>query len=201
MIAVYHNMKTSRQFLAVITLICFIVLADYTCGQSNQKEYKTNTGKLFYIAEKHPNGQSLSTIEIESSGFEYNLDEIIEDSDPIKEIVVTDLDNNGFDELYIITVSSGSGSYGSVLAFASNRDISLSMITFPKIQNGDSLFKGYMGHDSFSVINQKLLRVFPLYLPTDKQNDPTGGMRTLTYGLHKGEAVWQLQIEKAIEIK
>ena len=194
-------MKTKRQFLALTSFISVIILAGYACSQTDKKEYKTNTGKIFSITEKHPYGQSLSTIEIESSGFEYNLDESIEDSDPIKEIFIDDLDDNGFDELYIITVSSGSGSYGNVLAFASNRDLSLSRINFPNIQEGDKLFNGYMGHDSFSIINKRLHRVFPLYLPADKQNAPTGGMRKLTYGLHQGEAAWQLQVENSLETK
>jgi len=194
-------MKTKKQVLALTFFFSVLTLAGFVFSQANQKEYKTNTGKIFSITEKHPYGQSLSTIEIKSSGFEYNLDESVEESDPIKEIVITDLDNNGFDELYIITASSGSGSYGGVLAFASNRDLSLSGINFPEIRAGDNLFKGYMGHDSFSIINQKLLRVFPLYLATDKQNAPTGGMRKLTYGLHQGEAMWQLQIENSIDTK
>ncbi len=194
-------MKTTKQFLVPVVLISVTTLAGYVCAESIPKEYKTSTGKTFNVTEKHPNGQSLSTIEIRSSGFDYNLDETIEDTDPIKEVIIADLDNNGFDELYIITVSSGSGSYGNVLAFASNRDKSLSMINFPEFQEGDKFFEGYMGHDSFSITDQKFLRVFPVYLPADTQNNPTGGMRTLTYGLYPGEAVWQLQIKKSLVAK
>ena len=191
-------MKAAEQ---VMILVFIIFLAGHARTQSNSKEYKTETGKIFFVIEKHPNGQSLSNIVITSSGFAYNLNETIEDSDPIKEAIDADLDSNGFDELYIITVSSGSGSYGSILAFASNRDISVSMINFSGVQGGDTYFKGYMGHDSFSLIDQKLIRAFPIYLPADKQNKPSGGMRTLTYGLYPGEAMWQLKIVKSAETK
>jgi hypothetical protein len=189
-------MKLATQ-LMVLVLIIF--LAGHARTQSNSKEYRTETGKIFSITEKHPNGQSLSTIEITSSGFANNLNETIEDSDPINAVIIADLDNNGFDELYIITVSSGSGSYGGILGFASNRDISVSMINFPEIQEDDIHFQSYMGHDSFKVINQQLIRAFPIYLNTDNQNSPSGGMRTLVYGLYPGEAAWQLKIVKSAE--
>lgn len=139
-------------------------------------------------------GQSLSDIVIKSSGFEYNLSETLKDRDPIKSVYVEDLDGNGFDEIYIITVSSGSGSYGDVIAFASNRDKSITMIHFPKYKEGDELFRGYMGHDTFQISNNKLTRTFPIYLQSDKNNTPTGGTRRLTYGLYPGEAAWQLKI-------
>lgn len=153
-------------------------------------------GKTIIITETHPNGQSLSNIEIKSLDFTYNLNETLKDSDPIKEVIISDLDGNGFDEIYIITISPGSGSYGNVLAFSSNNDKSLSMINFPEAQETDTHFVGYMGHDSFTIDNQKLRRVFPVYLQGDSNNRPTGGMRDITYGLYPGEAMWQLKIEK-----
>ena len=100
------------------------------------KEYKTKTGKTIMILESHPVGQSLSTIEISTKGFEHNYLEIYEDIDPISDVILADLDVNGFDEIYIITSSAGSGSYKTVWGFASNKDKSLSMIHFPDIQEG-----------------------------------------------------------------
>ena len=54
-----------------------------------------------------------------------------------------------------------------------------------------------MGHDTFRIENQKLVRVFPVYNEIDTQQNPTGGMRKLFYGLYPGEAMWQLKIEKS----
>ena len=159
-------------------------------------EYKTKTGKTIIISETHPAGQSLSTIEISTKDFEHNYPEIYQDRNPISDVFVADLDGNGFDEIYIITISSGSGSYGTVLGFASNKDKSLSMINFPEIQKGDENFKGYMGHDTFKIEDQKLLRTFPIYNEGDTNQNPTGGTRKLVYGLYPGEAMWQLKVEK-----
>ena len=160
------------------------------------KEYKTRTGKTIVVTETHPVGRSLSTIEITTKDFEYNRPEIYEDRDPISNVFIADLDGNGFDEIYIITTSVGSGSYGSVLGFASNKDKSLSMINFPDIQEGDKNFEGYMGHDTFAIEGQKLIRTFPIYQNGDTNQNPTGGMRKLIYGLYLGEAMWQLKIEQ-----
>jgi len=160
-------------------------------------EYKTKTGKTIIISQTHPAGQSLSTIEINTKDFEHNYQETYQDRDPISEVFVADLDGNGFDEIYIITISAGSDSHETVLGFASNKDKSLSMINFPEIQEGDENFKGYMGHDTFKIEDQKLLRTFPIYKEGDTNNHPTGGTRKLVYGLNPGEAMWQLKIEKS----
>jgi len=161
------------------------------------KTYRTNTGKTIIVSETHPAGRSLSSIEVRTEGFDHNLEEMFEDRDPISDVFVADLDGNGFDEIYIITTSAGSGGYGTVLGFASNKDKSLSMIHFPDIHEGDENFDGYMGHDTFKIENQKLVRMFPIYKKGDTNEKPTGGKRKLIYGLFPGEAVWQLRIEPA----
>jgi len=161
------------------------------------REYWTKTGKTIVVSETHPVGQSLSTIQISTRDFAHNRTETFEDRDPISNVLIADLDGNGFDEIYLITTSQGSGSYGSVLGFASNRDKSLSMVNFPDIQGEGETFRGYMGHDIFSVEGQGLVRTFPVYAEGDPNRNPTGGKRKLTYGLHPGEATWQLRIEKS----
>jgi len=161
------------------------------------KAYRTKTGKTIIVSQSHPAGRSLATIEVRTEGFEHNFGEVFEDRDPVSDVFLADLDGNGFDEIYIITTAAGSGSYGSVLGFASNKDKSLSMIHFPEMQKGDEKFEGYMGHDTFTIEGRKLVRVFPLYSKGDTNESPTGGRRKLVYGLVPGEAAWQLRIEQA----
>jgi hypothetical protein len=210
-------MKTKHVLIIFIFFITLLLL--WSCGEASKKvagpdiqvspeeskdsssdtsnEYKTKTGKTIIISVTHPVAQSLNTIEISTKDFEHNYPEIYEDRDPISDVFVADLDGNGFDEIYIITTSVGSGSYGKVLGFASNKDKSLSMINFPEIQEGDRNFEGYMGHDTFKIENQKLVRIFPIYNKGDTNKSPTGGTRKLVYGLYPGEAMWQLKIEKS----
>lgn len=163
--------------------------------------YTTGTGKSIAISETHPVGQSLSTIEISARDFGHPFAEIYEDRDPVSDVFVADIDGDGFDEIYIITTSAGSGSYGTVLGLASNKDNSLSMVHFPEIQDGDVNFEGYRGHDTFRIEGRKLVRIFPVYNPGDTNNRPTGGIRTLVYGLYPGEAMRQLKVEKIEMLK
>jgi len=161
------------------------------------KTYRTKTGKMIVVSETHAEGRSLGTIEVRSEGFVHDFGEVFEDRDPVTDVFTADLDGNGFDEIYIVTTAAGSGSYGTVLGFASNKDKSLSMIHFPEIQTGDENFEGYMGHDTFSIEDRKLVRVFPVYNKSDTNENPTGGRRKLVYGLVPGEAGWQLRVERS----
>lgn len=195
-----------RKYLSSLILAAALCLCSctYTKNADPDKnrsefsgEYTTKTGKTILVSESHPVGQSLSTIEIQTQGFEHNYLENFEDMDPIANIFLADIDANGFDEIYIITVSQGSGSYGNVLAFASNRDKSISMIHLPEIDKGDKRFQGYMGHDVFKIEDRKLVRTFPVYNEDDSNRNPSGGKRKLIYGLYPGEAMWQLVIERS----
>ena len=211
------DMKTKRIIRLLSVIITFSLL--YSCIEASKKpeshdiktssekpkgiqsnvskEFKTKTGKTIMISGTHPVGQSLSTIKISTKDFEYNYSEIYKDRDPISDIFLSDLDGNGFDEIYIITTSAGTGSYGKVLGFASNNDKSLSMINFPEIQSGDKNFVGYMGHDIFRIEYRSLVRIFPIYQQGDTNQNPTGRKRKLVYSLYPGEAMWQLKVEKS----
>jgi hypothetical protein len=125
---------------------------------------------------------------------------VFEDRDPISDAFTADLDGNGFEEIYIVTTAAGSGSYGTILGFASNKDKSLSMIHFPEVREGDANFEGYMGHDTFTIEGRKLVRIFPVYQEGDTNANPTGGRRKLVYGLVPGEAGWQLKVEQYEEL-
>jgi len=210
-------MKTKQVLIIFVVFITLSLL--WSCGEASMKvtgpdtqvspaesedsssdtskEYKTKTGKTIIISVTHPVGQSLNTIQISTKDFEHNYPEIYKDRDSISDVFLADLDGNGFDEIYIITTSAGSGSYGTVLGFASNKDKSLSVINFPEIQKGGENFEGYMGHDTFKIENQKLVRIFPIYNKGDTNQNPTGGTQKLVYGLYRGEAMWQLKVDKS----
>ena len=193
-------MKKAKLPLFLSLIVASYLLLHSIGMESLANEYVTRSGKSLYIEETHPQGQSLSHILLKSSGFEHNLSETFEDRDPIKSVYIGDLDGNGFDEFYIITISSGSGSYGNIIAFASNKDKSLSIIHFPTVLEGDDRFSGYMGHDNFYISENKLIRSFPIFLLSDKNSNPTGGKRQLTYELYPVEASWQLKIIDFTEI-
>jgi len=58
-----------------------------------------------------------------------------------------------------------------------------------------------MGHDEFSVVEKRLGRRFPIYLPGDNNSKPSGGIRQLEYELIPGEAGWLLKIKNQTDFK
>ena len=181
-------------FLILGVAIVVAVFWHHLSAQPLRRELVTRTGKGLVITETHPNGLSLSDVRVVSRGFKHEFDEVFHDVDPVTEAVITDLDEDGFDELYLVCTSAGSGSYGSILAFSSNRDLSLSMINFPEIEKGDDRFSGYMGHDRFTFAGHRMTRGFPIYRGSDGNNKPTGGTAEVYYELVPGEATRQLVI-------
>ncbi len=161
---------------------------------------KTSTEKsIELITDKKSNG--LNDLKIVPLDFINTKDTFhLKDSDPLLHTWIKDLDSNGFDELYLITISSGSGSYATIYGFASNQDLSMTPIYVPEISEKDLLpegvYYGYMGHDSIYVDQNKIHRKFPVYQEGDANCCPSGGDKILSYELHPGEASWILSIEK-----
>ena len=164
------------------------------------KDITTSTGKSFKVEERKQSA-SLSKLTITTKGFS-NTQEMFEikDTDPLSRFFTLDLNKDGFEELYLITRSTGSGSYERIMGFASNNDLSVTPVYVPKMIEKDMEpegdFMGYMGHDSIYAANKQLYRKFPVYLEGDANCCPTGGNTTLTYQLRAGEAGWILETIK-----
>jgi hypothetical protein len=106
---------------------------------------------------------------------------------------IADLNADGWPELYVFVRSAGSGSYGSVLAYAVNRGKSITEIVLPDLMDDRVASQGYLGHDQFAVVQNTLVRRFPVYREGDTNANPTGGIRQLNYQLEAGEATWILK--------
>ncbi len=163
------------------------------------KEYKTKTGKTFIVSEEKTSA-GISNVSIGTDGFTFVNETLhLEESDPIAKVSITDLNKDGFDEIFIITESAGSGSYATIYGFSSNKDKSVSDIIVPEISQSDrmegAIFYGYQGHDSIYFSENRLLRKFPIYKEGDKNCCPSGGDKTIQYVLKKGEAYWRLEVK------
>lgn len=163
-------------------------------------EVKSSTDKLLKVEESKQSA-SLSNLKIIAEGYANTKDVFeIKETDPLSQVFALDLNKDGFDEFYLITRSSGSGSYESIMGFASNNDLSLTPVYVPEMTEkdfaSDGDYSGYMGHDSIFVANKQLFRKFPVYLEGDENCCPTGGSTTLSYQLKPGEAGWILKAVK-----
>lgn len=160
-------------------------------------ELNTKSGKKFDIIVKKSSA-SLSDIFVVGKGFENSKDTIsFKDADMYENVMLGDLDGDGFEELYIVTRSQGSGSYAKIFGIASFGDKSYGQINIPEIAESDmkagKYFEGYMGFDEISLAKDKLVREFPVYKEKDINANPTGGKRKVLYTLSKGEAAPQLK--------
>ena len=70
----------------------------------------------------------------------------------------------------------------------------MSMIYMPDIDRNSEFYNEYRGQDQYSIEDNLLVRIFPIYKNIDSNNAPTGGKRKIIYSLSPGEAMWQLTI-------
>ena len=155
---------------------------------------KVSVNKFLVIEEKI--SASISNIIVASQ----NKDTLtLEEVDPVLRMYNSDLNKDGLEELFLITQSTGSGSYGTIYGFNTNKDETISEIIVPEISQSDlsegSVFHGYSGHDSIYIDNNKLFRKFPIYKPEDKNCCPTGGNKTIQYILKSNKSYWRLEIK------
>lgn len=161
------------------------------------KTFTTKTGNTITVKETNPAGESLSTLEISITGFASSSPIILE-KNKLTDAFLVDINNDGYDELVIVTTAAGSGSYGDISVLTTKNKFEL--VTIPQIKEEDTkkggLFEGYQGHDSFIANNNKLIREFPIYLTTDTNDNPTGGKRTLVYTLTEKNSIFSMTIQK-----
>jgi hypothetical protein len=127
---------------------------------SGGRSVTTATGRQIIVIEEHPIGMSLSDIKVAGAGMGDTL--LFKDADPVSDVLKGDLDKDGFDEVYIITTTAGSGSYGKVIGLASLKDSALQVISIPAFDDQAKPMEGYMGGDLFSIQGTELVRTFTL---------------------------------------
>jgi hypothetical protein len=157
----------------------------------------TEQGITFHVTS--PNNGSINSLRIQPSGLKADntlIERQIEGT--VTNAEVADLNVDGSPELYVYVTSAGSGSHGSLVAYAANKGKSLSEIYLPPMEEDKAAAKGYMGHDEFAVVENTLVRRFPVYKDGDTNSQPTGGTRQIQYKLKAGEAGWILRPDKIV---
>ena len=91
------------------------------------------------------------------------------------------MNDDGRPDLILCVYNGDSGEIGSIVAISYTADKNFDPIYFPDIYLDSKIREGYKGHDEFSDLTGTLLRKFPIYLPGDAADKPTGGMRVIQY--------------------
>jgi hypothetical protein len=103
---------------------------------------------------------------------------------------IADLSIDQAPEVYVYVRSPGDVARMSLVAYASNRNRSLSAIHLPALEDVPGAATGYAGLDEMTVIESKFVRRFPL---------EDGRTRQLQYHLVPGEASWVLKLDRMVE--
>ena len=136
-----------------------------------------------------PNGQEGNIVKITTSGLPGDN---VPTSDRIKGTVmgaeVADLNSDGLPEVYVY-VRTGEDARGSVIAYSTNRNNSLSRIFVPELTDDPKVAAGYTGRDGYAVVGKAFMRRFPI---------SGGKIRQIQYKLLPGDT-WSLKLEKVTE--
>jgi len=103
---------------------------------------------------------------------------------------IADLDADQAPEVYVYVRSADAEARMSLVAYASNRNRSLSAIHLPPIADVPGAADGYIGHDAMAIVENALVHRFPLQ---------GGGTRQLQYRLAHGEASWVLALDRTTD--
>ncbi|MDD5363657.1 MAG: hypothetical protein PHN88_16155 [Ignavibacteria bacterium] len=153
------------------------------------KEYKLKSGKSFTLIQTYESDY-LVNLFITGNGFPDSKDTILFDEiELIEAVVIADIDNDGYEEIYVFTKGFYPGAYDHVFGVASDEDKSYKEINFKDLKPSDAaeggVFNGYQGQDVYTLEDNSIKRVFPVYKPGDFYGNPSEGYRTLFYTLEK----------------
>jgi hypothetical protein len=194
-----RSAATARRAPLRPLLLALAVAAAATAASAQAFDQKLSLqGVTFHVA--CANDSSMPQLTITPSGLAIDSSPVTREVDgQVVLAEVADLNVDGSPEIYVYVQSSGSGSYGSLVAYSANRKKSISEIHLPPITDDPKASKGYMGHDEFRVVESTLVRRFPVYRDGDTNAKPTGGTRQIQYKLVAGEAGWRLRADKVVE--
>jgi hypothetical protein len=103
---------------------------------------------------------------------------------------IADLSIDQAPEVYVYVRLPGDDQRLSLVAYASNRNQSLSAIFLPALEDVPGAADGYAGRDAMAVVESVFARRFPI--PGDRT-------RQLQYRLTPGEASWVLKFDRMDE--
>jgi hypothetical protein len=163
-------------------ILLFLFTAAYTNVQCQKLDTTVKMGDQGYKVEcsnKNPdkNEVSINTLNLKYEGSRPVFNVI----GKVKKAFTDDMNDDGKPDLILCVYSGDKNEIGSVVAMSYNADKRFEPIYFPDIYLDAKIRDGYKGYDEYSALTGTLLRKFPVYLPSDAPDKPTGGMRIIQY--------------------
>lgn len=177
----YFNDTSMIKWNAVIFSLIFIIC--HACTDQSKVEYNedgervwnviSSSGKVYrFFNEKRPNSTKYDIVVKTEKFDKYNASHRFEYTDKIDTSYLADIDSNGFEELYIITLSDDFRKERTLYGMSSNLDKGASAIITPlapyKQQANSALYKHFEGNNSFDISSNTIVEKYPI---TGKTND------------------------------
>lgn len=150
-------------------------------------ELRTTTGKTWLVQQTPMLDSSLVNVVVVAVGFSDDSISIdLGEIDPVVALTTEDLDKDGYQEVYVVTQSTGPEKFGTVYGVYSEMDTSVSVITYegpnPYMTKEGEPFYGYQGHDQFKFDKGQMTNTF-MVQPEGSTSEPTA--KTITFQLVK----------------
>ncbi len=182
---------------ARIKLLFLAILASIPCGSVFSTEFDKQLaleGVTFHVQTEEEIVDSV--LKITLSG-EYAGTPLVRLEVPgtVANIDVADLDGSGTPILFIFVRSSMDNARMTLVAYAANRNKSLTPVILPDITEDLILGADYAGHDFLALQDGCLVDRFPLF----RKGIFLGSFREVRYKLQRGGTGWSLQPVDIIE--
>ena len=163
------------------------------------KEYFLKNGKSFTILQSYESDY-LVNVYVVGKVFPGSMDTIFfEEIELIDTVIIADINNDGFEEMYIFTKGFSPGAYDHVFGVTSDEDKSYKEINFYSVKPADvaerGFLNGWQGQDVYTFENNSIKRTFPVYNAGDFYNNPSRGYRTLYYTIEKTDSGFYFKLK------
>lgn len=152
----------------------------------NKIDSTLKIGRVGYRVECRNKSTEVNQLSVRPVGFDGSAREL---NFPLRGRVlkaeIDDLNSDGYPDLVLYIYSDSAGIFGTVYAFLSEANKSITGCVLPDPMMNGKINSGYKGHDQFILMEGNLLQKFPIYKPGDDKDNPTGGTRVVLYQLAK----------------
>lgn len=173
-------MKQIILFIFTIVMASPVLKAQY---QFKRIDTIMKLGKVGFKVTCNNKSELKNTIQITPVGFANTARDVsFEVKGRILKAEVDDLNRDLFPDLVLYLYNPGEKMIGNVIGISSVNNENFLPITFPDIVNDPKLRIGYIGQDTYMLMEGSLMRRFPLFT-TDSLgvSTPTGKYRQIQY--------------------
>jgi len=170
-----------------IILCAFFILATLIAGAQKLDTTVKMNAQGYRV--QSPNKEDNNNVSIDGIKLDNSLKQVnFEVKGKITKVAIDDLTDDGNPDIILCVYNGQDNAIGNVVGITYDKtEKSLKPIIFNDIYSDPKLREGYKGHDVFSLVIGTLMRKFPIYLPNDAPDKPTGGLRTVQYKATIGE--------------